>query len=145
MGRGYPAWGSPSPMPARTFPTSRPSPIRSKADGGSTAIRYSSPMAIADFMTMLSRTEKRDGYLGMSMFLVDTDTPGFVVSRKLDKVGQWPSDTAEIFFEDMFITEDSLMGEEGCGFYGIMWELQGERLIAAVAFIDIAEVTLQQV
>jgi alkylation response protein AidB-like acyl-CoA dehydrogenase len=99
----------------------------------------------ADFMTLLARTEKeKKGYRGMSIFLVDTDTPGYVVSRKLDKVGQWSSDTAEIFFEDMVIPEDALLGEEGRGFYNIMWELQGERLIVAVAVIAIAEVTLLQ-
>ena len=99
----------------------------------------------ADFMTLLARTDREQkGYRGMSIFLVDTDTPGFVKSRKLDKVGQRSSDTAEIFFEDMFIPEDSMLGEEGRGFYNIMWELQGERLIVAVAVIAIAEVTLQQ-
>jgi acyl-CoA dehydrogenase len=80
----------------------------------------------------------------MSIFLVDCDTPGFVKSRKLDKVGQWSSDTAEIFFEDMAIPPEAMLGEEGRGFYNIMWELQGERLIVAVAVIAIAEATLQQ-
>jgi len=99
----------------------------------------------ADFMTLLARTDKEQkGYKGMSIFLVDADTPGFVKSRKLDKVGQKSSDTAEIFFEDMVIPDDAIMGEEGRGFYNIMWELQGERLIVAVAVIAIAEVTLQQ-
>ncbi|MGQ9537182.1 MAG: acyl-CoA dehydrogenase family protein [Actinomycetota bacterium] len=99
----------------------------------------------ADFMTLLARTDReKKGYKGMSLFLVDTDTPGYIVSRKLDKVGQWSSDTAEIFFQDMVIPEEALLGEEGRGFYNIMWELQGERLIVAVAVIAIAEVTLQQ-
>jgi acyl-CoA dehydrogenase len=99
----------------------------------------------ADFMTLLARTDREQkGYKGMSIFLVDTDTPGFVKSRKLDKVGQKSSDTAEIFFEDMFVPDDAMLGEEGRGFYNIMWELQGERLIVAVAVIAIAEVTLQQ-
>ncbi len=99
----------------------------------------------ADFMTLLARTDReKKGYKGMSIFLVDTDTPGFVKSRKLDKVGQRSSDTAEIFFEDMVVPEDAMLGEEGRGFYNIMWELQGERLIVAVAVIAIAEVTLQQ-
>ncbi len=99
----------------------------------------------AHFMTLLARTDReKKGYKGMSLFLVDTDTPGYIVSRKLDKVGQWSSDTAEIFFQDMVIPEDALLGEEGRGFYNIMWELQGERLIVAVAVIAIAEVTLQQ-
>ncbi|MEW6553933.1 MAG: acyl-CoA dehydrogenase family protein [Actinomycetota bacterium] len=99
----------------------------------------------ADFMTLLARTDREQkGYKGMSIFLVDTSTPGFVKSRKLDKVGQWSSDTAEIFFEDMVIPEDSMLGEEGRGFYNIMWELQGERLVVAVGMIASAELTLQQ-
>lgn len=101
--------------------------------------------ARAHFMTLLARTEKRKGYKGMSVFLVDTDTPGFVVNRKLDKVGMRASDTAEIFFEDMFIPEDALLGEEGRGFYNIMWELQGERLIGAAAAIGGARLTLENV
>jgi len=99
----------------------------------------------ADFMTLLARTDReKKGYKGMSLFLVDSDTPGYIVSRKLDKVGQWSSDTAEILFQDMVIPEEALLGEEGRGFYNIMWELQGERLIVAVAVIAIAEVTLKQ-
>ncbi len=96
----------------------------------------------ANFMTLLARTERAKGYKGMSLFLVDTDTPGYVVSRKLDKVGQWSSDTAEIFFEDMIIPDEALMGEAGRGFYNIMWELQGERLIVAVACLASARLTL---
>jgi len=101
--------------------------------------------ARADFMTLVARTEKRKGYKGMSLFLVDTDTKGFVVNRKLDKVGMRSSDTAEIFFEDMVIPEDSMLGEEGRGFYNIMWELQGERLIGAAAAIGGAVLTLEGV
>jgi acyl-CoA dehydrogenase len=100
--------------------------------------------ARAHFMTLVARTEKAKGYKGMSLFLVDTDTPGFVVSRKLDKVGMKASDTAEIFFEDMFIPDDAMLGEEGRGFYNIMWELQGERLIGAAAAIGGARIALEQ-
>jgi len=99
----------------------------------------------ANFMTLVARTEKRKGYKGMSLFLVDTDTPGFVVNRKLDKVGCRASDTAEIFFEDMMIPEDSIMGEEGRGFYNIMWELQGERLIGSALAIAGSKLTLEGV
>ncbi|RJP32164.1 MAG: acyl-CoA dehydrogenase [Actinobacteria bacterium] len=98
----------------------------------------------ADFMTLLARTEKNKGYKGMSLFLVDTDTPGYVVSRKLDKVGQRASDTAEIFFEDMILPEDALLGEQGRGFQNIMWELQGERLIVAATCVAGARVVLQK-
>ncbi|NPV60555.1 MAG: acyl-CoA dehydrogenase [Actinobacteria bacterium] len=97
----------------------------------------------ANFMTLLARTEKTKGYKGMSLFLVDTDTPGFVVNRKLDKVGCRASDTAEIFFEDMVIPDEALLGEEGRGFYNIMWELQGERLIGSALAIAGAKLTLE--
>jgi alkylation response protein AidB-like acyl-CoA dehydrogenase len=97
----------------------------------------------ADFMTLVARTEKVKGYKGMSLFMVDTDTPGFVVNRKLDKVGCRASDTAEIFFEDMMLPEDAIMGEEGRGFYNIMWELQGERLIGSALAIAGSKLTLE--
>jgi alkylation response protein AidB-like acyl-CoA dehydrogenase len=96
------------------------------------------------FMTLLARTEKVKGFKGMSLFLVDKDTPGFVVSRKLDKVGMRTSDTAEIFFEDMFVADDALLGEEGRGFYNIMWELQGERLIGAAGMVAGARIALER-
>ncbi len=99
----------------------------------------------ADFMTLVARTEKRKGYKGMSLFLVDTDNPGFVVNRKLDKVGCRASDTAEIFFEDMMLPEDAIMGEEGRGFYNIMWELQGERLIGSALAIGGSKLALDEV
>jgi acyl-CoA dehydrogenase len=98
----------------------------------------------ADFMTLVARTEKRLGYKGMSLFLVDTDNPGFVVNRKLEKVGCRASDTGEIFFEDMFLPEGSMLGEEGRGFYNIMWELQGERLIGSALAIAGSKLTLEE-
>ena len=97
----------------------------------------------ADFMTLVARTEKVKGYKGMSLFMVDTDNPGFVVNRKLDKLGCRASDTAEIFFEDMMLPEDAIMGEEGRGFYNIMWELQGERLIGSALAVAGAKLTLE--
>ena len=88
----------------------------------------------ADFCTLVVRTAgtAADGYEGISLFLVDSDTPGYSVSRKLDKVGMRSSDTAELRFEDMRVPDDALLGTEGQGFKEIMWELQGERLIASI-------------
>jgi citronellyl-CoA dehydrogenase len=83
----------------------------------------------ADFCLLVTRTDKTKGYEGFSLFLVDTDTPGFNVSRKLDKLGMRASDTAELVLDDVRVPEDALLGMEGKGFYQIMWELQGERLI----------------
>jgi len=87
----------------------------------------------AHVMTLVAKT-KRDGQpAGHSLFLIDTDTPGYTKTRKLDKVGMRSSDTAEIVFEDCRVPADALLGTEGEGFKHIMWELQGERLIGALA------------
>lgn len=86
----------------------------------------------AHFMTLVAKTRRDGEDTGHSLFLVDTDSPGFVRTRKLDKVGHRTSDTAEIAFEDCTVPPDALLGTEGEGFKHIMWELQGERLIGAI-------------
>ncbi|KKL54337.1 hypothetical protein LCGC14_2266440, partial [marine sediment metagenome] len=85
----------------------------------------------ADFIVLVAKTDSDAGYDGFSLFVVDTDTPGFSVSKKLEKLGMHSSDTAELTFEDMRVPAENLVGEEGKGFYHIMWELQGERMIGA--------------
>lgn len=89
----------------------------------------------AHAMTLVAKTDRNAGHQGISLFVVDTDTPGFEVARTLDKVGMRTSDTAEITFTDMFVPDDALLGKEGEGFYNISWELQGERLIGAAGTI----------
>jgi alkylation response protein AidB-like acyl-CoA dehydrogenase len=89
----------------------------------------------AHFCTLVARTDKPSGYRGFSLFLVPTNTPGWQVARRLDKLGMHSSDTAEIVMEDMRLPGDALLGEEGKGFYQIMWELQGERLVAAAGAV----------
>lgn len=89
----------------------------------------------AHVMTLVARTGTDDGHGALSLFLVDTDTPGFKVERVLDKVGMRSSDTAEISFTDMFLPDHALLGDEGAGFYNISWELQGERLIGAAGAV----------
>jgi len=91
--------------------------------------------ARAHAMTLIAKTDKDAGHAGMTLFIVDTDTPGFEVARTLDKLGMHSSDTAEITFTDMFIPDDALLGDVGEGFYNISWELQGERLIGAAGTI----------
>ncbi len=89
----------------------------------------------ADFCLLVTRTDKPAGYDGFSLFLVDTSTPGFGVSRKLDKLGMRSSDTAELVLDDVRVPGDALLGTEGKGFYQIMWELQGERLIGVAGSV----------
>jgi alkylation response protein AidB-like acyl-CoA dehydrogenase len=85
----------------------------------------------ADFCLLVARTDKPAGYEGFSLFLVDTELPGFDVSRTLDKLGTRSSDTAELVLEDVRVPANALLGEEGKGFFQIMWELQGERVVGA--------------
>ena len=98
----------------------------------------------ADVLLLVAKTDPTQRHSGISLFLVDTDTPGFHVTRRLEKVGMLPSDTAELLFEDMRVPAENLLGEEGRGFHQIMWELQGERLAAAAGACAGAQVTLDQ-
>ncbi len=69
---------------------------------------------------------------GISMFLVERTTPGFSVSRKLDKMGNRASDTAELAFQGMRVPAENLLGREGAGFYEVMRVFQRERLVAGL-------------
>jgi acyl-CoA dehydrogenase len=97
----------------------------------------------ADFITLVARTGEKKGYKGFSLFLVDRDTPGFTVTRKLEKLGMRSSDTAELLFEDCRVPADALLGEEGKGFYHIMWELQGERIMGAANAVSRAQMVYE--
>ncbi|MBW2513489.1 MAG: acyl-CoA dehydrogenase family protein [Deltaproteobacteria bacterium] len=83
----------------------------------------------ADFLTLLARTSDDPGYHSFSLFVVPTDLPGFSVSRKLDKLGMHSSDTAELFFDDMKIPAENLIGLEGEGFIYQMGQFQHERFV----------------
>ena len=82
----------------------------------------------ADFVTLLVRTSGEHGFRGMSLIVVPTDTPGFHVSRKLEKLGNHASDTAILTFEDMRVPQANRIGEEGFGFMLQMRQFQRERL-----------------
>ncbi|HET8541681.1 MAG TPA: acyl-CoA dehydrogenase family protein [Anaeromyxobacter sp.] len=87
--------------------------------------------ARADFLTMAVRTGG-EGYGGISLLLFPTDTKGFQVSRKLEKVGNPASDTAVLYFDDCRVPARYLLGEENAGFGYVIANFQGERLVAAV-------------
>jgi len=87
--------------------------------------------ARADFLTMAVRTGGA-GHEGISLLLFPTDTPGFQVSRKLEKVGNPSSDTAVLYFEDCRVPRRYLLGEENQGFMHVVMNFQGERLVAAI-------------
>jgi alkylation response protein AidB-like acyl-CoA dehydrogenase len=98
----------------------------------------------ADYVVLVTKTERAKGFDGVTLFIVDTDTPGFRRSRKLEKVGMLASDTAELAFEDMRVPASAVLGEVGQGFYHIMWELQGERLIGTAGAVAGAQLTFER-
>lgn len=93
----------------------------------------------ADFINLVVRTSDEPGYKGISLFLVELDRPGVSVSRKLNKVGMLSSDTAELIFDNVRVPHANLLGEEGKGFYQLMWQLQSERMIGAAGAIGLAQ------
>jgi acyl-CoA dehydrogenase len=124
---------------------------RARRDGGDWVIDgsklYITNGVRADFVTMVVRTAEPapgDPWSGISLFLVDTDAEGFHVERALDKVGMRASDTALIHLDGVRVPADALLGVEGEGFRQIMWELQGERLVAAVGTVAGAQLTLER-
>ncbi|MEH7109968.1 acyl-CoA dehydrogenase family protein [Bacillus sp. JJ1764] len=80
---------------------------------------------------------------GVSLLVIERDTPGFSRGRKLNKLGLHSQDTAELIFEDCLVPKDNLLGEEGKGFLYLMEKLQQERLLTAIGAQTAAEVMLK--
>ena len=97
----------------------------------------------ADQITVAVRTGGL-GHKGVSLLVVETDTPGFSVSKKLRKMGWWASDTGELSFQDVRVPSENLLGGEGAGFYGIMNNFQKERLYLAVMANTTAQLALEE-
>ena len=93
----------------------------------------------AGMVIVCAKTDPNAGSKGISLFLVDTTLPGFSTGNPIHKMGQHSSDTAELFFENMRIPADALLGEEGKGFVYLMQELPRERLGCAVQAIGHAQ------
>lgn len=86
----------------------------------------------ADLYFVAARTDAGGkGANGISMFIVEKDTPGFRLGQKIEKMGFRSSDTAELLFDDCRIPQENLLGVEGRGFYSLMKNLQNERLVLA--------------
>lgn len=98
----------------------------------------------ADFIVLAVKTSPRAGHKGISFLLVEKGTPGFTVGRSLAKLGWHPSDTGELFFENCFVPEENLLGEENQGFYYIMQNFQWERLVLALGAVSAAELALEE-
>jgi len=82
---------------------------------------------VADLVMLVAKTDPSKGHSGITLFLAETDAPGFH-RRKLEKMGQHMQDTAELFFEDCPIPISNRLGEENKGFTYMMEKLQQERI-----------------
>jgi alkylation response protein AidB-like acyl-CoA dehydrogenase len=78
---------------------------------------------------------ERSSYDGFTLFLVPMDLPGVIREKRLKKLGMHASDTALLAFQDVRVPATAVLGQVGKGFYHIMWELQGERLIGAAGSV----------
>ena len=92
----------------------------------------------ADLVTTAVRTGA-EGHAGISLLVIEADRPGFAVSRKLQKMGWWASDTAELFFDTCRVPAANLIGDENGGFAAIMANFVSERILLATQAVAIAE------
>ncbi|SDP71071.1 acyl-CoA dehydrogenase family protein [Halobacillus aidingensis] len=99
----------------------------------------------ADLVVVVCKTDPHasPAYKGISLMIVERDTPGFSRGKKLDKVGLNSQDTSELIFEDAAVSKDNLLGKKGEGFYYLMNQLQQERLIVGIGAIAACERMLE--
>lgn len=93
----------------------------------------------SDLVITVARTDPAGGSRGFSLLVVDRDMAGFSRGRKLDKIGLHAQDTAELFFDDVFVPEENLLGELGGGFGQLVDNLPLERLSIAAHAIAVSD------
>jgi acyl-CoA dehydrogenase len=98
----------------------------------------------ADFVVTAVKTTEEGGHHGISFLLIEKGMEGFSVSRKLEKLGWHASDTGELAFNDLFVPDENLLGEENKGFYLIMANFQWERLVMALGSVGGMQATLDR-
>lgn len=99
---------------------------------------------LADLVIVVCKTDPNAGAKGISLLLVETGTPGFEKGTNLEKIGLKAQDTSELFFQDVRVPKENLLGDEGMGFVYLMQELPQERLYIATAGTADMESILQQ-
>ena len=98
----------------------------------------------ADFVTLMVKTDPDAGHSGISIIVCPTDVKGFSISKKLEKAGNWASDTAELFFEDVRVPKRYLLGQEGMGFVYLMQNFQSERLVGCASGLEGSKLALDR-
>ena len=98
----------------------------------------------ADLVIVAARTDPARGAKGITLFMVERGMPGFTNGRKLDKVGMPESDTAELFFDDVRLSDENRLGPVGGGFVAMMQRLPQERVGGAVSNVAHAKAILEE-
>ncbi|MCR4542484.1 acyl-CoA dehydrogenase family protein [Pseudomonas sp. 18.1.10] len=98
---------------------------------------------LAELVIVVAKTDPKAGAKGTSLFLVEADTPGFAKGKRLEKVGMKAQDTSELFFQDVRVPKENLLGQAGAGFAYLMQELPQERLTVAIGALSSAEAALE--
>ncbi|MGH3372643.1 MAG: acyl-CoA dehydrogenase family protein, partial [Nocardioidaceae bacterium] len=101
---------------------------------------------MSDLVIVVAKTDPEAGHKGVSLLVVERGMEGFERGRNLEKMGLKAQDTAELFFDNVVVPKQNLLGEEGSGFVSLMVNLPQERLsiamIAAAACEHILELSL---
>jgi alkylation response protein AidB-like acyl-CoA dehydrogenase len=98
---------------------------------------------IADYCLVAAYTDRSRRGAGISMFIVDTDTPGFSVSRKLKKTGHHTSETAALAFDDLKVPASALLGGIEGGFKQVTGTLEGGRITHAARSVGVSQAALE--
>lgn len=97
---------------------------------------------LSDLVVVVAKTDPQAGSRGISLLVVERNMAGFERGRNLEKIGIHAQDTAELFFRDVEVPQENLLGQEGHGFYYLMQGLPRERLTIAVTAVASAEAAL---
>ncbi|XP_034016297.1 probable acyl-CoA dehydrogenase 6 [Thalassophryne amazonica] len=100
--------------------------------------------AQADWMCLLANTSDGPPHRNKSLICLPMNLPGVNVARKIDKIGMWSSDTAEIFFDDVRVPCKNLIGQEGLGFTYQMLQFQEERLWGVANILTVMDAIIQE-
>jgi acyl-CoA dehydrogenase len=98
----------------------------------------------ADFVVTAVKTTETGGHHGLSFLLLEKGMEGFSVAKKLEKLGWHASDTGELAFQDVFVPEENMLGEENRGFYLIMANFQWERLLMALGAVGSMQAVIER-